>query len=188
MQRALLLDMHTRRLFSRAFTASAGVGAAAASSSSWASPGAASVVPPSSPSSTAWKPARKFRVGVLGATGAVGQRFLEHLDNHPWFEVVAVGASERSVGKAYGAAANWLLSDAPPARFAGKMVVACEPNAMPGVDFVFSALVSGGLRKLSFKAPKANRRTRMACAHPPFARSESAKGTLGGAFFAPPSL
>ena len=129
--------MHSRRLFTRSFFASAGVGAAAVSSSNtWATP--ASSTPP-------WTPARKFRVGVLGATGAVGQRFLQHLDNHPWFEVVAVGASERSVGKPYSVAANWLLSDSPPSKFAHQKVVACEPAAMPGVDFVFSALVSSVL-------------------------------------------
>jgi hypothetical protein len=127
----------SRRLFARAFSVSATAAAAGASWSAVASSGADAAKPPAS-----WSPARKYRVGVLGATGAVGQRFLQHLEGHPWFEVVAVGASERSVGKTYAAAANWLLSDAPPERFSTQKVVACEPSAMPGVDFVFSALVS----------------------------------------------
>ncbi len=44
---------------------------------------------------------KKLRVGILGATGMVGQRFISLLDNHPWFEVVTVAASPRSAGKTY---------------------------------------------------------------------------------------
>ena len=44
---------------------------------------------------------RKFKVGVLGGTGFVGQRFLQILERHPWFEVVCVAASQRSAGKSY---------------------------------------------------------------------------------------
>ena len=43
----------------------------------------------------------KLRVGILGATGMVGQRFISLLENHPWFEVVTVAASPRSAGKTY---------------------------------------------------------------------------------------
>ena len=50
---------------------------------------------------------KKVPVGVLGATGTVGQRFLERLDDHPWFEVVAVAASERSAGRPNAEAARW---------------------------------------------------------------------------------
>jgi len=45
---------------------------------------------------------KKIPVGVLAATGSVGQRFIQLLDNHPWFEVVALSASERSQGRKYG--------------------------------------------------------------------------------------
>ena len=44
---------------------------------------------------------QKLRVGILGATGMVGQRFISLLENHPWFEVVTVAASPRSAGKTY---------------------------------------------------------------------------------------
>jgi hypothetical protein len=89
---------------------------------------------------------RKYRVGVLGATGAVGQRFVEALDAHPWFELTALGASERSVGKPYADAAHWLLTSDAPARVRAARVVACEPAAMPDVDFVFSALDTAQVR------------------------------------------
>ncbi len=48
-------------------------------------------------------------VAVLGATGSVGQRFISLLDNHPWFKVVALAASDRSVGQKYSEAARWVL-------------------------------------------------------------------------------
>jgi aspartate-semialdehyde dehydrogenase len=56
----------------------------------------------------------KTPVGVLGATGAVGQRFIQLLADHPWFEVAEVAASERSAGKTYAQAATWRLPGAPP--------------------------------------------------------------------------
>ena len=49
---------------------------------------------------------KKLRVGILGATGMVGQRFISLLENHPWFEVVTVAASPRSAGKTYEVAAD----------------------------------------------------------------------------------
>ena len=55
----------------------------------------------------------KLRVGILGATGMVGQRFISLLENHPWFEVVTVAASPRSAGKTYeeavGGRWKWIL-------------------------------------------------------------------------------
>lgn len=56
----------------------------------------------------------KLKVAVLGATGAVGQRFIQLLENHPWFEVHELVASERSAGKTYGEAAHWILDGMPP--------------------------------------------------------------------------
>lgn len=89
-----------------------------------------------------YAPPRKFRVGVLGATGAVGQRFLEHLEGHPWFEVTRVGASDRSVGKRYADAANWMVTPNVPGYVKDMKVVACAPADFGGdVDLVFSALV-----------------------------------------------
>ena len=58
---------------------------------------------------------QKLNVAVLGATGAVGQRFIKLLENHPWFRVAEVIASDRSAGKTYGEAVRWVLDDEPPA-------------------------------------------------------------------------
>ena len=85
-------------------------------------------------------PARRISVGVLGATGAVGQTFIRLLANHPWFEVAAVAASERSAGKRYRAAAHWLSGDMPE-RVGNLTVTACEPAAVDA-QLVFSALDS----------------------------------------------
>src|SRR5690606_5772192 len=82
--------------------------------------------------------AMTLRVGILGATGAVGQKFVELLDGHPAFEIAALAASERSAGKPYREAANWVGSTEMPASAAGMEVVACEP----GLDCV---LVLSGL-------------------------------------------
>lgn len=57
---------------------------------------------------------KKLNVAILGATGAVGQRFIQLLENHPWFEVTELIGSERSAGKKYGDVANWILDGAPP--------------------------------------------------------------------------
>lgn len=81
---------------------------------------------------------KKLRVGVLGATGAVGQRFVEALADHPWFALVVLAASSNSAGKRYGDACRWLLSaDMPPG--VADMVV---QDSVPGIDcdIVFSAL------------------------------------------------
>src|SRR6185503_2542174 len=64
----------------------------------------------------------KIPVGILGATGAVGQRFVQLLADHPWFEVAEVAGSDRSAGKQYAEACTWRLPDAPPAAVA-KLVV-----------------------------------------------------------------
>ncbi|CEM25113.1 unnamed protein product [Vitrella brassicaformis CCMP3155] len=86
---------------------------------------------------------KKYRVGVLGATGAVGQRFLELLKNHPWFIVTALGASERSAGKKYGDVVNWKVSAAVPEEAASLLVMECRADLFIGlVDIVFSGLDS----------------------------------------------
>ncbi|MEX2351649.1 MAG: aspartate-semialdehyde dehydrogenase [Balneolaceae bacterium] len=81
-----------------------------------------------------------FRVGVLGATGAVGQKFIRLLENHPWFTVHAVGASERSAGKLYRDAIQWNEPTPLPEAVAKQKVLSCEPDVFNGVDFVFSGL------------------------------------------------
>lgn len=82
----------------------------------------------------------KIPVAVLGATGSVGQRFVDLLAHHPWFEIVAVAASERSSGKTYGEAVNWLLDRPLPDEIARLPVYGCDPS-IPG-GLVFSALDS----------------------------------------------
>lgn len=83
-----------------------------------------------------------FRVGVLGATGAVGQKFIRLLEQHPWFTVTALGASERSAGKKYKDAANWIESTPIPKQVEEMIVADCKPSDMKEVDFVFSGLDS----------------------------------------------
>lgn len=84
------------------------------------------------------KPARRWPVAVLGATGAVGQTFIRLLQGHPWFEVTHVAASERSAGKTYAEATRWIEGTIPP-EVAGLTVTACDP-AQVGARIVFSAL------------------------------------------------
>ncbi len=78
-------------------------------------------------------------VAVLGATGSVGQRFISLLDHHPWFKVVALAASDRSIGQKYSQACRWILSDPMP-DYARDMIIA--PVAPEALDakIVFSAL------------------------------------------------
>lgn len=83
----------------------------------------------------------KYRVGILGATGAVGQKFVEILDGHPWFEIAVLAASERSAGRRYREAANWIGGEAIPPRVADMEVV--STNEVPDCDLVFSGLSSG---------------------------------------------
>jgi aspartate-semialdehyde dehydrogenase len=83
---------------------------------------------------------RRIPVGVLGATGAVGQRFVELLAHHPWFELTTLTASGASAGKRYGDACRWLLSADMPANVADMIVQDTVPNVE--CDIVFSALPS----------------------------------------------
>src|SRR6266568_3156898 len=86
---------------------------------------------------------QRIPVAVLGATGMVGQRFIELLqEGHPWFELVALAASERRAGRTYAEVAQWRLAgSAMPASAASLPVTACRSDALPaGVKIVFSAL------------------------------------------------
>ncbi|MEP6894797.1 MAG: aspartate-semialdehyde dehydrogenase [Chloroflexota bacterium] len=78
-------------------------------------------------------------VAVLGATGSVGQRFISLLDNHPWFKVVALAASDRSVGQKYSSAARWIL-DTPMPEYARDMIVVPATTDAVQAKIVFSAL------------------------------------------------
>lgn len=84
---------------------------------------------------------KKIPVGVLGATGSVGQKFIALLSDHPWFEIKEVAASERSAGKKYKDAVNWILTTPLPKGIGNFTVKECKP----GLDcqIVFSGLDSG---------------------------------------------
>ncbi|MGH7696957.1 MAG: aspartate-semialdehyde dehydrogenase, partial [Gemmatimonadaceae bacterium] len=82
----------------------------------------------------------RIPVAILGATGAVGQTFIRLLDGHPWFTVAEVAASERSAGKPYREAAQWLEGTLP-ADVAGLTVQPCDPAKVRS-PVVFSALDS----------------------------------------------
>ena len=85
----------------------------------------------------------KISVGVLGATGVVGQMFVKLLENHPWFELTELAASEKSSGKSYEEAleGRWMVSDQIPEYARNLKVKSCEPNL--DCELVFSALDSG---------------------------------------------
>jgi len=85
---------------------------------------------------------KKIKVGILGATGMVGQRFIQLLENHPWFEISALAASERSAGKTYqeSMVGRWKLETPIPQNVAGMDVKECTPDLDCRV--VFSALDS----------------------------------------------
>ena len=80
----------------------------------------------------------KIPIGILGATGVVGQRFVQLLENHPWFEVAWLAASERSEGKRYDEAMRWRLKSAIPEQVAKMTVSAAQPQGAPKV--IFAAL------------------------------------------------
>jgi aspartate-semialdehyde dehydrogenase len=75
----------------------------------------------------------KIPVGILGATGVVGQRCIQMLGDHPWFEVAWVAASDRSEGKPYAEAARWRLKTAIPARVAKLQMSPASPDGAPKI-------------------------------------------------------
>ena len=83
----------------------------------------------------------KIPVGILGATGIVGQRFIQMLEHHPWFEVAWLAASDRSEGKPYAEAARWRLKTTIPSHVAKMVVSPATPQGAPKV--IFAALDSG---------------------------------------------
>src|SRR5437762_9329258 len=81
---------------------------------------------------------KKFHVGILGATGVVGQRFIQLLQNHPQFEVAALAASDRSQGKTYAEACTWRLPGDMPDRV--RQIIVQAPAPPLDCDFIFSSL------------------------------------------------
>jgi aspartate-semialdehyde dehydrogenase len=77
----------------------------------------------------------RIPVGILGATGMVGQRFVQFLQNHPWFEIAWMGASDRSAGKPYCEATSWRLDGAMPASVHHLEVHECKPAGAPRLMF-----------------------------------------------------
>src|ERR1043165_8936806 len=88
---------------------------------------------------------KKMRVGILGATGTVGQRFIQLLEDHPQFEVTALAASDRSQGKAYSEACAWRLSGEMPERV--RSLPVGPPRPPLDCELVFSSLPSGVARE-----------------------------------------
>lgn len=80
----------------------------------------------------------KLAIGILGATGVVGQRFIQMLENHPWFEVTWLAASDRSEGKTYSEAVRWRLRTAIPEDVAKLKVSPATPEGAPRI--IFAAL------------------------------------------------
>ncbi len=83
----------------------------------------------------------KIPVGILGATGIVGQRFIQLLEHHRWFEVAWMAASDRSEGKPYAEAARWRLKTSIPKNVAKMVVAPAKPDGAPKI--IFAALDSG---------------------------------------------
>jgi aspartate-semialdehyde dehydrogenase len=94
------------------------------------------------------------KVGILGATGMVGQRFIQLLNNHPWFEVAWLAASDRSAGKLYGEACKWKLDTPLPTRIAAMTVMPNVPEETPDGELpkiIFAALDAEHARELEPK-------------------------------------
>jgi aspartate-semialdehyde dehydrogenase len=83
---------------------------------------------------------KQYNVGILGATGLVGQRLIQRLAGHPWFRITALAASDRSTGMTYAQAASWRLSPAAPEEVAGMSLRPCRTTDLDDCDLVFSAL------------------------------------------------
>ncbi len=88
----------------------------------------------------------RIPVGILGATGSVGQKFIDILSNHPWFEVKDLAASERSEGKKYQDAANWFLPNPIPDEVKNISLKPCKPEL--NCRIVFSGLDSSVAGKI----------------------------------------
>ncbi|HVJ08144.1 MAG TPA: aspartate-semialdehyde dehydrogenase [Acidisarcina sp.] len=92
---------------------------------------------------------KPLQIGILGATGMVGQRFIQLLEHHPWFEITWLAASDRSSGKRYGDAVRWKLDTQLPQRIADMPVSPADPAGAPKV--IFAALDADIARELEPK-------------------------------------
>jgi aspartate-semialdehyde dehydrogenase len=88
----------------------------------------------------------KLSVGILGATGMVGQRFIQLLERHPWFQVAWLAASDRSEGRLYGEAARWQMKTPLPGPVAGMRLSPASPEGAPKI--IFAALDANIARDL----------------------------------------
>ena len=96
---------------------------------------------------------RKIKVGVLGATGTVGQRFIALLAVHPYFVIHALGASQRSAGKPYAKAVTWKQTTSIPSVVREMIVQECKPEFFSECAVVFSGLdaeVAGDIGAFAF--------------------------------------
>jgi len=89
---------------------------------------------------------KKIPVAILGATGMVGQRFVQLLSDHPWFEISALASSERSVGKTYRHACRWMLDKEIPASAADMLIQEIQPTLEARI--IFSALPAHVAKKV----------------------------------------
>lgn len=96
----------------------------------------------------------RYSVGVLGATGMVGQKFIQLLEGHPWFKVTSLAASERRVGKKYGEEVNWIVSQDIPEFAKDIEMVPMDPKYVDA-DIVFSALPSSVAKEVEPKFAEA---------------------------------
>ena len=100
---------------------------------------------------------KKIPIGILGATGVVGQRFIQMLEHHPWFEVAWLAASDRSEGKVYAEAARWRLKTPVPSGVAKMKVSPAAPDGAPKI--IFAALDSAIAAELEPRFADAPART-----------------------------
>lgn len=96
---------------------------------------------------------KKIAVGILGATGSVGQKFIELLQDHPFFEIKALCASQRNTGKLYGTAVQWFQEKPCPEEIAKMPIQACEPGI--SCQLVFSGLDSSVAGEIESKFAQA---------------------------------
>ena len=85
-------------------------------------------------------PSEPVKVGILGATGTVGQRFIILLERHPFFQIHALGASSKSAGKAYDSVVKWKQVVPIPHSVKEKVVKECVPKEFEGCSIIFSGL------------------------------------------------
>ncbi|RLI76617.1 aspartate-semialdehyde dehydrogenase [Archaeoglobales archaeon] len=96
----------------------------------------------------------KYKVAILGATGMVGQKFIQLLDKHPWFKITSLAASEKRIGKIYGDEVNWVVSSDVPKGIRDIEMVALNPKDVDA-DIAFSALPSDVAKNVEAEFAKA---------------------------------